>query len=155
MRAASAIYPPRLTKLRLTQDVLGSTDAVSFLSPSVRELHVVFRAPPSANVRKLTGDSQIYVDTLMKDIARRAPSITYLRITRTDGIPEPWLFPIHRFADLKTLDVLDPVYGAIRTPIMLFSLADLHNLHTLKLRLPSALCGSLEVKISRLPLRHY
>ena len=138
---------PHLTKLRWTQEVSGSTDIFHLLSPSLRSLHLIFRRSPSSANRLCDRSSghQEFIDTLLKTIAEKAPLLSYLRITRKDGIPEAWSFSLSRFQHLETVDVLDPVYGSLTTPVLLPDLVSLRQIRTLRLRLPTAFCGYLEV----------
>ncbi|KAI0681854.1 hypothetical protein C8T65DRAFT_751208 [Cerioporus squamosus] len=54
----------------------------------------------------------LFVETLLVRAAYSAPNLTYLRITRTSGIPESWLVPIQRYARLERVDLLEPMYDS-------------------------------------------
>lgn len=123
---------PCLTKLRLTQDVPGPTDALSVISPSLKSLHVVFRSPDMylSQERPLEEEEQ-FVGELMREFGERAPSLAYLRMSRRDSNRRSWLHMIGHFSHVHEAYVhdtkLDPV---VARPITL------QYLKTLKLRLP-------------------
>ncbi len=82
-----------------------------------------------------------FVETLLVRIAERAPTLTYLRITRTSGIPESWLVPIRRFSRAETVDLREPMYDAVSSSALLNPLSTLPHLRTLRLRFQSTSCA--------------
>ena len=108
-------------------------DLLPLLSPSLRSLHVLFRK--SRNAARY--EHQTFVQTLLLEAAKRAPQLTYLRITRAGGVPEAWLLPVVQFTGLEVLDILEPNYDEVTTCDLLHGLAAMERLRSLKLRLPT------------------
>ncbi|TFK83877.1 hypothetical protein K466DRAFT_665532 [Polyporus arcularius HHB13444] len=132
--------PLALTKLRWIQEVPGRLDLLTLLSPSLQSLHVIFRHPHSWRRDQASGHRD-FVETLLVGIAERAPTLTYLRITRTSGIPESWLVPIRRFSRAETIDLREPMYDAVSSSALLQPLSTLQHLRTLRLRFQSTSCA--------------
>ncbi|RPD73298.1 hypothetical protein L226DRAFT_536414 [Lentinus tigrinus ALCF2SS1-7] len=127
---------PRLTKLRWIQEVPGHTDLLTLFSPSLRSLHIIFRHPRSwRRAPDQASMDKAFVEDLLVRAAARAPYLTYLRITRTSGIPESWLVPVRRFSRVESVDLLEPAYDAVSTSALMQPLAALEHLRTLKMRL--------------------
>ena len=120
------------------QEVPGTADLLQLLSPALHSLHIVFRSAPTWDHRR-RGDYQAFVETLLTRAAERTPSLTYLRITRGNGILEEWLHPVSRFERVEVLDILEPTYDLVTTNDLLPGLGAMEHLRSLKLRLPATL----------------
>ncbi|KAI0687392.1 hypothetical protein C8T65DRAFT_818995 [Cerioporus squamosus] len=138
---AETPYAFGLTKLRWTQEVPGNTDLLTLLSPLLQSLHIVFCHPDSWRSDNASGD-KVFVETLLVQVAESAPNLTYLRITRTSGIPESWLVPAQRFARVQTIDLLEPMHDAVSSAALLQPLSTLQHLRTLKLHLQGTTCDT-------------
>ena len=132
----------RLTKLRWIQEVPGNLDFLTLLSPTLRSLHLIFRHPHprscSWREHPRADTNKAFVETLLMHTAELAPNLTYLRITRTSGIPESWLVSVCHFARLEEVHLLEPMYDTVATAALLQPLAALRCLRVLRMRLPPA-----------------
>ncbi|EJF57204.1 hypothetical protein DICSQDRAFT_183328 [Dichomitus squalens LYAD-421 SS1] len=97
----------------------------------------VFRGAPAWDHHRRC-EYQTFVETLLLRAAESAPCLTYLRITRGNGILEDWLRPVCRFSRVQVLDILEPAYDAVTTSDLLPRLGAMESLRSLKLRLPAA-----------------
>ncbi|TBU47558.1 hypothetical protein BD309DRAFT_456494 [Dichomitus squalens] len=127
----------RLVRLRWVQKVPGTMDLLQLLSPALHSLHIVFRGAPAWDHHRRC-EYQTFVETLLLRAAESAPCLTYLRITRGNGILEDWLRPVCRFSRVQVLDILEPAYDAVTTSDLLPRLGAMKSLRSLKLRLPAA-----------------
>ena len=116
------------------------------LSFSLRSLHLIFHRSSSSTHVDGRVNYQESIDALLMLVAEKAPLLSYLRLTRADGLPLTWSFSVSQFQHLKTLHVSDPIYGPSMTYMLLPSLDSAQNLTTLNLRMPCALGHYLEVR---------
>ena len=137
---------PCLTHLRWNLGFEDLLEIHHFLSPSLRSLHIIFHRSSSSTNLDGRVNYQESVDALLQLVAEKAPLLSYLRLTRADGLPLTWSFSVSQFEHLKTLHVSDPIYGPSMKYMLLPNLDSAQNITTLNLRMPCALANYLEVR---------
>ena len=146
--AASAPLLPQLQRLRWEQVVPSGTELLQFISPSVRSLHIIFRKAPTwcegVALHGSPSENEIYVRTLLKQVAERAPGLRYLRLSTTGDVHESWFEPLCSLTHLDTVDLLERIYCDVTTAPLLRSLGSLQSLRHLKFRLPAELPQDME-----------
>ncbi|TBU34086.1 hypothetical protein BD311DRAFT_341892 [Dichomitus squalens] len=145
---ASAPLLPQLQRLRWVQVVPSGDELLQFLSPSVHSLHIIFRKAPTwsecVSLRGQPSEYEVYVRTLLKEVASRVPQLRYIRLSTTGDIHESWLEPLCSLRYLDTADLLERIYCDVTTSPLLRPLGSLQGLRHLKLRLPAGLPQDME-----------
>ncbi|KAI0738487.1 hypothetical protein C8Q80DRAFT_1275478 [Daedaleopsis nitida] len=145
---------PHLRHMRWVQLVPSGMELLQIISPSLRSLHIVFQRAPESHDKVTLGDVPSVCETFVRDlltgIVTKAPHLRYLRVSTTGDIKESWLESAIGFRELQTADLLSRIHSEVTTLPLLRSLASMHSLQHLKIRLPSEM-SSLDVPCNVFP----